>query len=116
MTTEEKIIEMVADHFDVSIDEMKVITRCRTIVEARQIVFYLCRKTLPLTLKKIGVLLHKGHATVVHSISAVEKRMDVYPLERQVIIKFLQQINECKEFDKAVKCEEVFQENDFYLN
>ncbi len=65
--TPELILEVVAEHFNVSVAELKGKKRNAEIVLPRQIVMYLCRNLTDTPLKAIGVLLGgKDHASIKH--------------------------------------------------
>ena len=110
-------MQIVADQMEVSVDEMHLRTRSRPIVEARQLYFYLLRKTMRIPLYKIGARFNMNHATVVHGIKAVERRMDVYAMEWDVVnrlISIIQKEIALLAADIITVDTEVFQENDFY--
>ena len=119
MTTEDNILKFVSDHLRISTDEMRGKARWRAIVEARQIFCYICRKLLPLSLRQIGNVINKDHATVLHSVKAIENRIFVYPNEKTFIDNLMITVKEEVDFldsDIFVDNEEVFLENDCYKN
>lgn len=71
--TPEFIMDIVSDHFGVSIADLKSNKRPNEIAIPRQIVMYLCRKMTDVPLKSIGILLGgKNHSTVKHGIDKIE--------------------------------------------
>ena len=71
--TPELIIEVVSDHFNVPVAELKGKKRNAEIVLPRQIVMYLCRKMTDTPLKTIGLILGgKDHASVSHGVKKIE--------------------------------------------
>ena len=59
------------------------------IVNARQLVCYLVRRLTPLSYSQIGKLVNRDHATVVHSIQKISKRMNQQLAYAQMIEKWL---------------------------
>ncbi len=71
--TPELIIEVVSEHFNLPISELKGKKRNAEIVLPRQIVMYLCRKMTETPLKTIGIILGgKDHASVSHGVKKIE--------------------------------------------
>ena len=69
----ELIIEVVSEHFNVPVSELKGKKRTAEIVLPRQIVMYLCRALTDTPLKAVGVLLGgKDHASVSHGVKKIE--------------------------------------------
>lgn len=71
------ILEETADSFNVSPDVLFSSSRQRDIVDARQVVMYLCRKLTDLSLPAIGNRLNRKHTTVLHGITEVKNRVAV---------------------------------------
>ena len=70
--TPEIIIEIVSEHFSVSIQDLKSIKRNSNIAIPRQIAMYLCHEMTDVTLKAIGAMLGgRDHSTVSHGIDKV---------------------------------------------
>ncbi len=71
--TPELIIDIVSEHFNISIADLKGKKRNAEIVLPRQIVMYLCRQMTDTSLKAIGAFLGgKDHASVNHGIKKIE--------------------------------------------
>ena len=71
--TPEFIINTVAEHFDITPEELKSDKRSRKISYPRQIAMYLCREMTSVKLDSIGMLLGgKDHTTVLHGIKKIE--------------------------------------------
>lgn len=71
--TPELIIDVVSEHFNVSISDIKGKKRNSEIVLPRQIVMYLCRTMTDTPLKAIGALLGgKDHASISHGVKKIE--------------------------------------------
>lgn len=73
----EKIQRAVCEYFNISRDELLSKSRCRQIVQARQIAMYLCRNMISnCSLSVIGAEIGgKDHATVLHACSTVADLM-----------------------------------------
>ena len=70
--TPELIIDVVSEHFNVPIADLKSSKRNAEIANARQIAMYLCRKMTDTPLKTIGLLLGgRDHSTVNHGVDKV---------------------------------------------
>ena len=76
VTTPVEIMNAVAAHFAISVDELSGKSRQQAIANARQIAMYLCREMTTLSLPKIGqVFGGKDHTTVMYARDKVEKLM-----------------------------------------
>ena len=69
----ELIMDVVSEHFNVPVAELKGKKRNAEIVLPRQIVMYLCRNMTDTPLKSIGALLGgKDHASISHGVRKIE--------------------------------------------
>ena len=67
--TPELILEVVSEHFSVSIADLKSGKRNANIANSRQIAMYLCRTMTDTPLKSIGIMLGgRDHSTVSHGV------------------------------------------------
>ena len=74
--TPQLILDVVADHFHVSPDDIISSKRQSEIVMPRQIVMYLCRDTGKFSLKNIGKFLGgRDHTTIIHGADKIEAEM-----------------------------------------
>lgn len=74
--TPEYIISMVAEHFDVTEEDICGTKRSSKIVRPRQIAMYLCRNMTKVPLATIGKAMgNKDHTTVMHGAEKIEKEM-----------------------------------------
>lgn len=74
--TEQKIIDLVADYYNLTPSILTGTSHNRQIVLARHVAMYLIRQTLDTPLKKIGeVFSGKDHTTVMSGVSKVEKML-----------------------------------------
>ncbi|MGI6617902.1 MAG: chromosomal replication initiator protein DnaA [Saccharofermentanales bacterium] len=70
------IMEIVANYYNVTINDLKSKQRSQSIVEPRQISMYLCRKKLNKTLKEIGSAFGgRNHATVLHAYDRISEEL-----------------------------------------
>ena len=73
VVTPELILDIVSEHFNVPVSDLKGKKRNAEIVLPRQIVMYLCRVMTDTSLKAIGAFLGgKDHASVTHGIKKIE--------------------------------------------
>ncbi len=69
-----KVLAVVAEAFQVPVQELKGQNRTKRIALARQVTMYILRQQLNMSLKDIGYQLGgKDHTTVMHAIEKVEK-------------------------------------------
>ena len=73
-----RIQKVVAEYFQISVEDIRSKKRSSNIAFPRQIAMYLCRKLTSESLPKIGTEFGgKDHTTVMHSISKIEKEIQV---------------------------------------
>ncbi|WP_304508859.1 chromosomal replication initiator protein DnaA [Anaerotignum sp.] len=71
------IQEIVANHFNIRIEDLQGSKKPKNIAFPRQISMYLCRKLLDISLPKIGESFGgRDHTTVIHAISKIEKQLE----------------------------------------
>ncbi|MDO4491584.1 MAG: chromosomal replication initiator protein DnaA [Lachnospiraceae bacterium] len=76
VVTPESIINIVAEHFDISADEIKGDKRAKKIAYPRQIAMYLCREMTSANLQAIGMLMGgKDHTTILHGVKKIEDEL-----------------------------------------
>ena len=69
-----KIQKSVADHYKITVDDLKSKKRSVNVLFPRQIAMYLCRMTTEETIVKIGIEFgNKDHSTVIHSCEKIGK-------------------------------------------
>ncbi len=74
--TIEYIVETVADHFGITVDDILSSKRNSSIAFPRHICIYLCREHVGSSLVEIGKKLgNRHHSTILHSIEAVESKL-----------------------------------------
>ena len=71
--TPELIVDIVADHFNITSAEIVSSKKSRNIAYPRQISMYLCRKLTDVSLNDIGKKLgNRDHTTILHGINKIE--------------------------------------------
>ena len=71
--TPELIIDVVSEHFNIPIVDLKSSKRNSEIALSRQIIMYLCREMTDTPLKTIGILLGgRDHSTIKHGVDKVK--------------------------------------------
>lgn len=72
--TAELIMNIVAEHYNISVQDIISTKRDKSRVYPRQIVMYLCRNHTDKSLKEIGNLLgNRDHSTIMHGCSKIEE-------------------------------------------
>lgn len=75
--TIEEIQTTIARKYNVTLDQILSAERTQSIVTPRQLAMYIARKFTPKSLPEIAKLFKKTHATVIHGVRNIEKRLDV---------------------------------------
>lgn len=92
--TIEYIIQVVADHFGISIADIISAKRKSEIVYPRQIAMYLCRKCTAEPLTSIGKYMgDRDHTTVIHGADKIEKEVASNDNTKNVIDVLIKKIN-----------------------
>ena len=97
VVTPELIINIVAEHFDLTPADIKGTKRSSKIAFPRQIVMYLCRHMTDVTLKIIGDSLGgRDHTTIMSGINKIEKEVQVSESTKEIIDILKKKINPSK--------------------
>ena len=89
-----KIQRVVAEYFQISVEDLKSKKRNSNISFPRQIAMYLCRKHTDESFPKIGIEFGgKDHSTVMHSCEKIEREISVNKDLANTIKKLEQEIN-----------------------
>lgn len=92
--TAQLIIEVVSEHFHISVDQMISKTRSSDIARPRQISMYLCKTMTSDSLDVIGQLLGgRDHSTIIHGIKKVTKDYEENDSTRTLIETIKKKIN-----------------------
>lgn len=73
--TVEDVQKEVENFFRVKHSDLVGPSRARSVTYPRQVAIYLCRQTLDLTFGAIGKKFNRDHATIMHSVGAIEEKM-----------------------------------------
>ena len=75
--TIDTIIDVVANHYELSIDQLCSANRSSNVAYPRQIAMYLCKQLTSASLKEIASKLgKKDHSTIVHGIRKIEEDLE----------------------------------------
>lgn len=84
--TPQLILEVVAEHFEITIEQLMSSSRKNKITKPRQIAMYLCSNMTNLTQAAIGALVGgRDHSTVIYGIEKIENEYKSDPNMRQTI-------------------------------
>lgn len=72
----DQVIQLVGDHYNISVEDLKSKKRTNKIAIPRQIAMYICRVYLNENLAKIGLEFGgKNHTTVMHAVDKIKKEI-----------------------------------------
>ena len=92
--TPQLIIEVVTEHFNISMDQMISKSRSSDIARPRQIAMYLCKNMTDSSLDVIGSFLGgRDHSTIIHGIKRISDEYDVNENTRTLIDTIKKKIN-----------------------
>jgi chromosomal replication initiator protein len=92
--TPQLIIEVVSEHFHISMDQMISKGRSKDIAKPRQIAMYLCKTMTSSSLDTVGSLLGgRDHSTIIHGIKMVSEDYDKNESTRTLIETIKKKIN-----------------------
>jgi chromosomal replication initiator protein len=92
--TPQLIIEVVSEHFHISVDQMISRTRSSDVAKPRQIAMYLCKTMTECPLDAIGQLLGgRDHSTVIHGVKRVTEECENNEKTRNSIETIKKKIN-----------------------
>lgn len=74
----EKIIEKVANHYQLEIKDIKGKSRKRAIVKARFISIYLIKNGTSLKLKTIADMIGRDHTSVIHALQTIQNVLSLH--------------------------------------
>lgn len=89
----EQVQQLVANHYNITVEDMKSKRRMASIAFPRQVAMYICRMNLQESFPKIGIEFGgKDHTTVMHSVDKIEKQMKKQPELKEEIDKIVAKI------------------------
>ncbi len=74
--TPEYIVDIVAEHFDITAEDIRGSKRSNKIAFPRQIAMYLCREMTNVRLEAIGQYLCKDHTTIMYGSNKIEAELE----------------------------------------
>ena len=87
------IMNVTANYFDVSVEDLKSKKRKKELVEARHVAMYLCYQLINMTYTDIGeVFGGKNHATVIHACNRMMNDLDNDPKLRHQVNEIQQRL------------------------
>ena len=92
--TPELIVDIVAEHFNISSSDIYSKDRSRVVSYPRQIVMYLCRRLTELSVTDIGKALgNRDHSTILHGCDKIESDIRKDPSLHNTIDVLIKKIN-----------------------
>lgn len=89
----EQVQQIVANHYNITVEDLKSKRRMATIAFPRQVAMYICRVNLEESFPKIGIEFGgKDHTTVMHSVDKIKKQMKKQPELKDEIDKLVAKI------------------------
>lgn len=73
--TVDKVAQVTADYYDVTVKDLKSTARQQKIAHARHIAVYLAREVLQLSYEAIGEFFNKKHTTIMYSCESVSNKI-----------------------------------------
>lgn len=84
--TTQEIIDAVASYYNIKTTALRGAKRSRPIARPRQMVMYLCKTELGLTLEDIGGALGgRDHTTIMHGVDTITHELTINPLLREAL-------------------------------
>ena len=92
--TPQLIIEVVSEHFQISLDQMISKNRSNNIAKPRQIAMFLCKTMTETPLDSIGALLGgRDHSTIIHGINKIAEEYETNSQTKNLIETIKKKIN-----------------------
>lgn len=89
----DQVQQIVAAHYNISVEDLKGKRRVSKIKTPRQIAMYICREVLEETFPKIGIEFGgKDHSTVIYSVDKIKKEIESNEILRMEIEKLINEI------------------------
>ena len=87
--TIEEIQSAVAKKYSVTMAQIQSSERTASLVTPRQLAMYIARKFTSKSLPEIAKQFDKTHATILHGVKTISKRLDVEPELRENLISII---------------------------
>ncbi len=100
--TIDTIQHLVAEHYDITLEELLGKSRLQDIARPRQVAMYLAKMATTRSLPSIGARFSRDHTTVIHAVKTVEGRMIENPKFQEEVVMLLNKLkaNETKPREK----------------
>lgn len=85
MVTPEQVVNVVSQHYGISVDELLSKVRRRPIVYARHCAMYLMRENTTFSLEQIGHYFSRDHTSVIHALRKIKTDMEKESTIKQLI-------------------------------
>ena len=94
MIKPKEVVQIIADHYNLKISQLKSPVRCKNIALPRQILMYLLRVELKLPLTEVGEMLGgRDHTTIMHGVDKItnlvrdneEMRVDISGIKQKLL-------------------------------
>jgi len=79
------VFGVVCDHFSLRPDDLHSKRRSKNVAMPRQLAMYLCRRLLGASFPQVGQAFHRDHSTVIHAVTATERRLKDDPALRATV-------------------------------
>ncbi|MGI9461461.1 MAG: chromosomal replication initiator protein DnaA [Alphaproteobacteria bacterium] len=90
--TIDTIQQMIANYYDITLEELLSKSRLQDIARPRQIAMYLAKKATTRSLPSIGKRFRRDHTTVIHAVRTIENRMGDNPKFQEEVIALLSRL------------------------
>ncbi len=92
--TPQLIIEVVSEHFNLTVDQMASKNRSSNVARPRQIAMYLCNTMTDSSLQAIGLLLGgRDHSTIIHGANKIGEEIEKDESTRNLVETIKKKIN-----------------------
>ncbi|MCU6761595.1 Chromosomal replication initiator protein DnaA [uncultured Roseburia sp.] len=92
--TPQLIVEVVSEHFNITVDQIMSKTRSNDIAKPRQIAMYLCKNLTNQPLDSIGQLLGgRDHSTIIHGIKKITDEYNTNETLKNIVDTIKKKIN-----------------------
>ena len=89
----DQVQQLVANHYNITVEDLKSKKRKASVALPRQIAMYICRTELGESFPKIGIEFGgKDHTTVMHSVDKIKKEIKSNSILEVEISKIIQEI------------------------
>ena len=83
----------VAEHYDLRVADMMSKKRPKNIAEPRMVAMYLARQLTGISLTTIGEAFNRNHATVIHAVDTVSRRLEAEETLRTAVTTLTRQLH-----------------------